>query len=165
MFSTSESGMASGRIRDRENIYFFFCVLANLFILYLWIGALTEDINPLESLYSLTTFGKVGCRAVAVIIHFTTLATFFWTNIMAWDIYKTFGQRTVLSHIRQKGGIKSHFTIISWIPLCIPGLYFPRYAAYGFGIPTTIVLFALSIDTSGFIPSLTVGYGKVETGY
>ena len=53
--------------------------------------------------YSLTTFGKVGCRAVAVIIHFTTLATFFWTNIMAWDIYKTFGQRTVLSHIRQKG--------------------------------------------------------------
>ena len=105
--------MASGRIRDRENIYFFFCVLRNLFTLYLWIGALTEDINPLESLYSLTTFGKVGCRAVAVIIHFTTLATFFWTNIMAWDIYKTFGQRTVLSHIRQKGGIKSHFTIIS----------------------------------------------------
>ena len=25
---------------------------------------------------------------------------------MAWDIYKTFGQRTVLSHIRQKGWIK-----------------------------------------------------------
>ena len=44
-----------------------------------------------------------------------------------------------------------------------PGLYFPRYAAYGFGVPTTIVLFALSIDTSGFIPSLTVGYGKVKT--
>lgn len=43
-----------------------------------------------------------------------------------------------------------------------PGLYFPRYAAYGFGVPTTIVLFALSIDTSGFIPSLTVGYGKVK---
>ena len=30
----------------------------------------------------------------------STLATFFWTNIMAWDIYKTFGQRTLLSHIR-----------------------------------------------------------------
>ncbi len=46
-----------------------------------------------------------------------------------------------------------------------PGLYFPRYAAYGFGVPTTIVLFALSIDTSGFIPSLTVGYGKVDSRY
>ena len=40
---------------------------------------------------------------MAVIVHFTTLATFFWTNIMAWDIYKTFGQRTVLSHIRPTG--------------------------------------------------------------
>ena len=47
--------------------------------------------------------GLVICNVVAVIIHFTTLATFFWTNIMAWDIYKTFGQRTVLSHIRPKG--------------------------------------------------------------
>ena len=98
---------------------------------------------------------------MAVIIHFTTLATFFWTNIMAWDIYKTFGQRTVLSHIRQKGWIKD-FTIISWIPLYFLGLYFPRYAAYGFGVPTIIVVFALSIDTSGFIPSLTVGYGQVK---
>ena len=50
--------------------------------------------------------GQVICNVVAVIIHFTTLATFFWTNIMAWDIYKTFGQRTVLSHIRPKGHIK-----------------------------------------------------------
>ena len=46
---------------------------------------------------------QVGCKIVAVIVHFTTLATFFWTNIMAWDIYKTFGQRTVLSHIRPTG--------------------------------------------------------------
>ena len=42
------------------------------------------------------------------------------------------------------------------------GLYFPRYAAYGFGVPMIIVVFALSIDTSGFIPSLTVGYGQVN---
>ena len=32
-----------------------------------------------------------------------SLAVFFWTNVMAWDIYKTFGQRTILSHIRPTG--------------------------------------------------------------
>ena len=36
---------------------------------------------------------------------------FFWTNVMAWDIYKTFGQRTILSHIRPTGKdiLKSKF--------------------------------------------------------
>ena len=39
-----------------------------------------------------------------------SLAVFFWTNVMAWDIYKTFGQRTILSHIRPTG--KDHNQII-----------------------------------------------------
>ena len=60
---------------------------------------------------------------------------------MAWDIYKTFGQRTVLSHIRPKE------------------IHFPRYFAYGFGVPTIIVIFSVVIDYSGFIPSFSVEYG------
>ena len=40
-----------------------------------------------------------------------SLAVFFWTNVMAWDLYKTFGQRTILSHIRPTGNdhLKSNY--------------------------------------------------------
>ena len=61
---------------------------------------------------------------------------------MAWDIYKTFGQRTVLSHIRPKE------------------IHFPRYFAYGFGVPAVIVIFAVVINYSGLIPSFSVEYGQ-----
>ena len=88
------------------------------------------------------SLSQSGCSLVAIIIHFTNLAIFFWTNVMAWDIYKTFGQRTVLSHIRPKE------------------IHFPRYFAYGFGVPTVIVTFAAAINFSGFIPSFSVEYGK-----
>ena len=77
-----------------------------------------------------------------MIIHYTNLAVFFWTNVMAWDIYKTFGQRTILSHIRNTS------------------IHFPRYIAYGFGVPLIIVLFCITIDVSDFIPSFSMGYGK-----
>ena len=40
------------------------------------------------------------------------------------------------------------------------GLYFPRYAAYGWGVPSIIVTFCFAIDTSGFIPSFAIGYGE-----
>ena len=60
------------------------------------------------------------CQAVAVSLHFLILSTFFWTNIMAWDLYMTFGQKTVFSQIR-------------------PRKYFKYYAAYSFGMPMLIV--------------------------
>ena len=41
-----------------------------------------------------------SCKCVAVFLHFGYLSVFFWNNVMAWDIYKTFGQKTILSHIR-----------------------------------------------------------------
>ena len=88
--------------------------------------------------------GGLGCRIAAVLIHFAYLSTFFWTNVMAWDIYKTFGQRTILSHIRPKG------------------LHFPRYVAYGFGVPTIIVCICLCIDYSGFIRDFSMDYGETN---
>ena len=32
------------------------------------------------------------CTAIAISLHFLILSTFFWTNVMAYDLYKTFGQ-------------------------------------------------------------------------
>jgi hypothetical protein len=79
---------------------------------------------------------------VAITIHFTNLAIFFWTNVMAWDIYKTFGQRTQLSRIRP-----TH-------------IHFPRYFAYGFGAPLIIVLFCIVIDRSGLVSNFSMQYGE-----
>ena len=83
-----------------------------------------------------------ACAAVAMAVQFTNLAIFFWTNVMAWDIYKTFGQRTILSHIRPKG------------------LHFPRYVAYGFGVPMIILVFSVLIDYTDFIPYFSMKYGE-----
>ena len=33
------------------------------------------------------------CKGVALGLHFLILCTFFWTNVMAWDLYQTFGQK------------------------------------------------------------------------
>jgi hypothetical protein len=44
--------------------------------------------------------GFRACKSVAVCLHFFILSTFFWTNIMAWDLYQTFGKRAVFSQIR-----------------------------------------------------------------
>lgn len=51
---------------------------------------------------------------MAVLEHFFVLASFLWTNVMAWDIYKTFGRKTIFARVR-------------------PNSYFVRYAIYAFG--------------------------------
>ena len=48
VFNIGERDGVRANQGSRENIYLFFCVLPNLFILYLWIGATRKDINPLE---------------------------------------------------------------------------------------------------------------------
>ena len=113
-----------------DHVFFIFADLINILI------QVTFLLGERDSL------SEFGCTFVAIIIHFTNLAIFFWTNVMAWDIYKTFGKRTVLSHIRPKE------------------IHFPRYFAYGFGVPAVIVIFAVVIHFSDFIPSFSVEYGK-----
>ena len=51
----------------------------------------------------LTDMKKVSFQSYTLKKKVFSLAVFFWTNVMAWDIYKTFGQRTILSHIRPTG--------------------------------------------------------------
>jgi len=75
------------------------------------------------------------------LIHYFILTSFFWTNVMAWDIYKTFGKKTVISRVRNK----SHFA---------------GYAAYALGVPFLIVAAALLVEYSGLIPGFDIGYGE-----
>ena len=43
---------------------------------------------------------RVACKVSAILIHFCVLSSFFWTSVMAWDIYKTFGRRNIFSRVR-----------------------------------------------------------------
>ena len=40
------------------------------------------------------------CKGVALSLHFLILCTFFWTNVMAWDLFQTFGQKEFANYIR-----------------------------------------------------------------
>ncbi|XP_023338013.1 uncharacterized protein LOC111708774 isoform X2 [Eurytemora carolleeae] len=81
------------------------------------------------------------CRVVAVFLHFTYLSIFAWNNVMAWDIYKTFGQKTILSHIRSK---REHL---------------PQYMTYAYGIPLCIVIFSVTIEYTDMLQNFSIGYG------
>ena len=82
-----------------------------------------------------------ACVFVAVALHYFYLTVFSWNNIMAWDIYKTFGQRTILSHIRSKR------------------LHYPRYLAYGYGVPAIVVVVACLAEYTRAVPNVSMGYG------
>jgi G protein-coupled receptor Mth (Methuselah protein) len=83
----------------------------------------------------------VPCKVVAIFLHYSYLTTFFCNNIMAWDIYKTFGQKTILSQIRSK---RAHLS---------------QYIVYAYGIPACIVAIALTIEFTSIAPDFAIGYG------
>jgi hypothetical protein len=78
---------------------------------------------------------------VAIFLHYSYLTTFFCNNIMAWDIYKTFGQKTILSQIRSK---RAHL---------------PQYIVYAYGVPACIVAISVTIEFSNIMPDFPIGYG------
>ena len=80
---------------------------------------------------------RVACKVSAILIHFCVLSSFFWTSVMAWDIYKTFGRRNIFSRVR-------------------PRKYFLRYCSIAFGSSGAIVCIALTIEFSGMIPGFEV---------
>ena len=70
---------------------------------------------------------KEVCKGVAMSLHYLILSTFFWTHIMAWDLYQTFGQKAIFSQIRSRK-------------------YFKSYALYAWGTPLgnkTVLFFEL----------------------
>ena len=124
--------------------YLIFAVLRNLpglNLMALALTTLTYQITFLSGVNERTAVKEIACTAIAIFIHFLILASFFWTNVMAWDIYKTFGRKTLFTRVR-------------------PKRYFVRYLLYSYGSPFLIVSFALMCEYSDIIPGFQVGYGE-----
>ncbi|XP_070560466.1 uncharacterized protein [Ptychodera flava] len=61
------------------------------------------------------------CATIAVLLHYLFLSNFFWMNILAYDVFKTFAVKKPVLNIRST---KSQFL---------------RYSAYGWGSPILII--------------------------
>lgn len=94
-------------------------------------------------------FGSVDsdvvCTTVAISLHYFFLASFFWMNVMAYDLYCTFGHTNILPWPRSKTKL------------------IPRYLLYAWGAPALIVGACVTIDFSHVFPSVRVGYGMSDT--
>ena len=81
------------------------------------------------------------CSVVGVVLHFLFLASFFWMNVMSYDVYCTFAKSNILGRIRSKNK------------------YILRYSAYAWGSPLTIVAICCVIDFSNIVENVEIGYG------
>ena len=80
------------------------------------------------------------CSAVGMLLHFLILASFFWMNVMSYDVYRTFAKKCILTRIRSKKK------------------FFPRYSLYAWVSPLLIVIVCAIIDFAGD-PDIRIGYG------
>jgi len=80
------------------------------------------------------------CIALAVIAHFTWLASFTWLNVMSFDIWLTFSDLKPRSS-RQNG--RRHRL----------GSRFVFYSIYAWGVPTLIVVIGQILDNSPNVPN------------
>ncbi|XP_059085608.1 uncharacterized protein LOC131882478 [Tigriopus californicus] len=115
--------------------------LPGLNLMGLALSTFTYQVVFLSGVNEATTKHHNLCILVAVIVHFCILNSFFWTNVMAWDIYQTFGKRNIISRIR-------------------PKRYIRKYTFYTCGSSFLIVSFAVLCDFSEVIPNFHVGYGQ-----
>ncbi|CAF1259487.1 unnamed protein product [Rotaria sordida] len=97
------------------------CNIMNLIIALI----LAEILFLLQSLFIMTR--PSICLLFALGIHFFFLASFFWMNIMAFDLWKTFhnGYSIYIYEIRER---------------------LPYYALYAWGMPVIIVLIGILLD-------------------
>ncbi|OWF56042.1 uncharacterized protein LOC110452384 [Mizuhopecten yessoensis] len=82
------------------------------------------------------------CKAIAVSLHYLFLASFFWMNVMAYDLYRTFGHKCILTRVREKKN------------------FFRRYFIYAWGSPALIVCACAFIDFSNLLEGVRIGYGS-----
>ncbi|XP_033763513.1 uncharacterized protein LOC117344796, partial [Pecten maximus] len=85
------------------------------------------------------------CKAIAVFLHYLFLASFFWMNVMAYDLYRTFGHNCILTRVREKKN------------------FFCRYFVYAWGSPALIVCACAVIDFSEIVDGVHIGYGSYVT--
>eukprot|EP00105_Crassostrea_gigas_P012038 XP_011427918.1 PREDICTED: uncharacterized protein LOC105328647 [Crassostrea gigas] len=81
------------------------------------------------------------CPVIGMVLHYLFLASFFWMNVMSYDLYKTFANKCILTRVRSKAK------------------YLPRYALYAWGTPAIIVAVCAVIDYTDFIPNVKIRYG------
>ncbi|XP_050024101.2 uncharacterized protein [Dermacentor andersoni] len=81
-----------------------------------------------------------ACRAAAIVCHYTVINSFFWMNVLAYDLYKTF--RTSGSSMGGTRKVSRHL---------------PFYMLYAFGTPLAIVGTCLALDY--FDTLLSPSYG------
>lgn len=81
------------------------------------------------------------CSVVGMFLHYLFLASFFWMNVMAFDVYRTFGNKCILTRIRKKKK------------------YLPRYCLYAWGCPLLIVIFCGVLDFTDLVEGVDIGYG------
>lgn len=80
------------------------------------------------------------CVAVALIQHFFWLASFAWTNVMAFDLAKTFGRKTQVALSPKELSVRfKMYSAVGWtIPLAVvsvcAGLHFATAVPVGYGL-------------------------------
>ena len=83
----------------------------------------------------------IMCKWIAIVIHYEVLCVFYWSNIMAWDLYQTFGRKALLSQVRSRK-------------------YYVRYMIYAKGLPMVLVGLSVLMDHLQTVPALVMGYGR-----
>jgi hypothetical protein len=81
----------------------------------------------------------IGCKVVAIIMHYLYLSLFFWMNSMSVQVWITFRKTQILSNFNKKPFIK--YSLYSWIS------------------PALIVMIAIIIDFTGFESEFRPYYG------
>lgn len=79
------------------------------------------------------------CLIASIIAHYEGLAAYFWTNVMAADLYLTLG--------RWSAAPRS------------PSKILPRYMLYAYGLPLVIVSIAVTIQFCNCTGPFTIDYG------
>ncbi|KFB50583.1 AGAP006216-PA-like protein [Anopheles sinensis] len=97
------------------------CYVASLTVGYLLLALMR---------FSLYEHQSGWCIGTAYIVYFALLASFFWLNVQAFDIYWTFGGSRGRTSERRK---------------------FLYYSLYAWGVPLTLLAFVLLVDHTDFM--------------
>lgn len=128
----SNVGMAISIISLLVKIILFFCLsgprrTANIVILFLCISLLLAQSLFLFGIN--LTSNPLCCQIIGILIHYLFLATFFWMNVLSYDIFCTFSMERLVPQVK----ISSTRQIIS-------------YSFYGWFTPFIVILISTIVD-------------------
>ncbi|EFX73786.1 hypothetical protein DAPPUDRAFT_14177, partial [Daphnia pulex] len=86
------------------------------------------------------SIGYGPCALIAVLIHWSLMAAFFWMNIMGFDMCRTFAGSQIKPRLQHASVTRRRTT-------------FRSYSLYGWSCPSLIVVVALIVDFCGVTDS------------